>query len=187
MHWQRRFLTFNTWLALVENEWINPVQSGTEETKWKTQKRSKCDPRPCTVSAVTPSLGTNLEHLQPCWNSISWSLVGCIFDTNDKISHFTEKWGHVCLLLEGLVFFFDKQDSLCFCYCCSMSLVSHIQVCSFNNQESPAVSVYNRARPVAEPAFHIFGLFSQMLQLSTTSRATSTNNCATSRPTVDWH
>lgn len=34
------------------------------------------------------------------------SLVGCIFDTNDNISHFTEKWGHVCLLLGGLVLFF---------------------------------------------------------------------------------
>lgn len=113
MLWQRRFLTFNTWLALVENEWINPVQSGTEETKWKTQKRRKCDPRPCTISAVTPSLGTNLEHLQPYWNSISWSLVGCIFDTNDKISHFTEKWGHVCLLLESLVFFFLINNTHC--------------------------------------------------------------------------
>ena len=63
----------------------------------------------------------------------------------------------------------DKQDSLCVLYCCSMSLVFHIQVCNFNNLQSPAVSVYNHTRPTAEPAFRIFRLFSQTLQLSTTS------------------
>ncbi len=73
------------------------------------------------------------------------------------------------LLLEGLVFLLDKQDSLCVSYCCSMSLVSHIQVCNFNNQQSPAVNVYNHTWPTTEPAFHIFSLFIQMLQLSTTS------------------
>lgn len=64
---------------------------------------------------------------------------------------------------------FDKQESLCFSYCCNMSLVSHIQVCNFNNQQSPAVSVYNHTWPTTEPAFHIFSLFIQTLQLSTTS------------------
>lgn len=49
-----------------------------------------------------------------------------------------------------------------------MSLVSHIQVCNFNNQQSPAVSVYNHTWPTTEPAFHIFSLFIQTLQLSTT-------------------
>lgn len=67
----------------------------------------------------------NQEYFHPRWNSIS-CLVWCIFDINDNISHFTKKRGHVCLLLEDLVFLLDKQDSLCFSYCCNMSTcVSH--------------------------------------------------------------
>lgn len=43
------------------------------------------------------------------------------------------------------------------------------QVCNFNNQQSPAVSVYNHTWQTTKPAFHIFSLFIQTLQLSTTS------------------
>lgn len=51
------------------------------------------------------------------------------------------------------------------------SLDSHIQVCHFNNPQSPAVNVYNHTWPTTEEAFffHIFSLLRQTPQLSFTS------------------
>lgn len=79
-------------------------------------------------------------------------VVGCIFDTNDNISRYTKKRGRVCLLLEGLVFwffFFFCSGNKIHCVsltAASVSLVPHIQACNFNNRQSPAVNVYNRTR-----------------------------------------
>lgn len=93
------------------------------------------------------------------------SCCGCIFDTNDNISHFTKKQGHICLLLEGLVF--------CFYFCsgnkthcvsltaaaCHSCLTSKYAILIIDSHLLSMCTITHG--PTAEPAFHIFGLFIQ--------------------------
>lgn len=100
------------------------------------------------MSADRPSLGTKGGVFAPLIKLYFLnSLVRCIFDTNDNICHFTERSGRVCLLFEGPCIFVFLTHCV--------GLVSHIHVCNFNNQESPAVGVFSQTQPTTEPAFHI--------------------------------
>lgn len=95
-------------------------------------------------------------------------VVGCIFDTNDNISRYTKKRGRVCLLLEGLVFwffsFFFARETRFIVF---LSLLQACHSCLTSKHailiiDSHLLSMCTIARgPTAEPAFHIFGLFIQ--------------------------